>query len=150
MLKQWVLAVAAVAVLAVFILSLVPFFVNAEVFRPTIESQLSSALGREVTIGHITFAILAGSLDAEDIFIADDPEFSSIPFIQAKKLNVGVEVLPIVFHHQLHITKLNIDTPSIQLIQNAAGRWNSPALAASLNPVSHNSRVPCQILRCRS
>ena len=99
MLKQWVLAVAAVAVLAVFILSLVPFFVNAEAFRPTIESQLSSALGREVTMGHITFAILAGSLDAEDIFIADDPEFSSIPFIQAKKLNVGVEVLPIVFHH---------------------------------------------------
>ncbi len=132
MLKQWVLAVAAVAVLAVFILSLVPFFVNAEAFRPTIESQLSSALGREVTMGHITFAILAGSLDAEDIFIADDPEFSSIPFIQAKKLNVGVEVLPIVFHHTLHITKLNIDTPSIQLIQNAAGKWNFSSIGGIL------------------
>ena len=75
-------------------------------------------------MGHMTFAIMAGSLDADDISIADDPEFSNVPFIQAKKLNVGVEVLPIMFHHRVHITKLRIDTPSIQLIQNAAGTWN--------------------------
>jgi AsmA protein len=144
-LKQWVLAVAAVAVLIVFTVSLVPFFVNAEAFRPTIESELSSALGREVTMGHVTFAILAGSLDAEDIFIADDPEFSSIPFIQAKKLNVGVEVLQIVFHHRLHITRLNIDTPSIQLIQNATGKWNFSTIgstSAKPGETQQSSSVP--------
>ena len=97
MLKQWVLVVAAVIFLILFVLSLVPFFVNAEAFRPAIESQLSSALGREVTVGNLTFAIMAGSLDAEDISIADDPQYSAVPFIQAKKLNVGVEILPIVF-----------------------------------------------------
>jgi AsmA protein len=124
MLKQWVLVVLAVIFLIVFVLSLVPFVVNAEAFRSTIESELSSALGREVTMGHMTFAIMAGSLDADDLSIADDPQFSNVPFIQAKKLNVGVEVLPIVFHHRVHITKLKIDTPSIQLIQNASGTWN--------------------------
>src|ERR1700760_2280627 len=117
MLKQWVLVVLAVFFLIVFVLSLVPFVVNAEAFRSTIESQLSNALGREVTMGHMTFAIMAGSLDAEDLSIADDPQFSNVPFLQAKKLNVGVEVLPIMFRHQVHITKLKIDTPSIQLIQ---------------------------------
>ncbi len=124
MLKQWVLVVLAVIFLMVFVLSLVPFVVNAEAFRSTIESELSSALGREVTMGHMTFAIMAGSLDADDLSIADDPEFSNVPFIQAKKLNVGVEVLPIMFHHRVHITKLRIDAPSIQLIQNASGTWN--------------------------
>ena len=131
MLKQWVLIVAAVVFLIVFMLSLVPFFVNAETFRPTIESQLSTALGREVTVGKLTFSIMAGSLDAEDISIADDPQYSAVPFLQAKKLNVGVEVLPIVFHHQVHITKLNIDTPSIQLIQNASGKWNFSSIGGA-------------------
>jgi AsmA protein len=128
MVKQWVLVVAAIVFLILFMLSLVPFFVNAESFKPTIESQLSSALGREVTVGSLTFSIMAGSLDAEDISIADDPKYSAVPFIQARKLNVGVEILPIVFSHQVHITKLNIDTPSIQLIQNATGKWNFSSL----------------------
>jgi AsmA protein len=128
MLKQWVLVVAAVVFLVLFMISLVPFFVNAESFKPTIESQLSSSLGREVTVGQLTFSIMAGSLEADDISIADDPHYSAVPFIQAKKLSVGVEVLPIVFSHHVHITKLSIDTPSIQLIQNASGKWNFSSL----------------------
>ncbi len=145
MLKQWVLIVLAVIFLIVFVLSLVPFFVNAEALRPAIESQLSSALGREVTVGKLTFSIMAGSLDAEDISIADDPQYSAVPFIQAKKLNVGVEVLPIVFHHQVHITKLNIDTPSIQLIQNASGKWNFSSIgrtAAQPGATQESNSVP--------
>lgn len=135
MLKQWVLVVTAILFLTLFVLSLVPFFVNAESFKPTLESQLSDALGREVTVGNLTFSIMARSLDAEEISIADDPNYSAVPFIQAKKLNVGVEILPIVFSHQLHITRLNIDTPSIQLIQNGSGKWNFSSLGrASAQP----------------
>ena len=44
---------------------------------------------------------------------------------------MGVEILPIVFHHRAHITKLNIDTPSIQLIQNASGEWNFSSIGAN-------------------
>ena len=53
-----------------------------------------------MTVGSLTFSIMAGSLDADDISISDDPKYSSLPFIQARKLNVGVELLPIVFGHQ--------------------------------------------------
>ena len=72
---------------------------------------MSSALGREVTLGHLTFSIMAGTLVADDISIADDPAFSAVPFVQAKKLDVGVKILPIVFHHEVRITRLNIDSP---------------------------------------
>ena len=142
--KTWVLVVAGIVFLILFVVFLIPFFVNAETFRPTIESQLSSALGREVTLGKLTFSIMAGSLDAEDISIADDPRYSSVPFLQAKKLNLGVEIFPIVFHHQVHITKLNIDTPSIQLIENASGKWNFSSIGgASTQPgASQSSSVP--------
>lgn len=122
--KEWALPAAAVVLLMIFIVTLVPVFVNADTFRPTVESQLSSALGREVTMGRLTLSIMAGNLVADEIAIADDPAYSSVPFIQAKRLDVGVKILPLVFHHQVQITRLNIDTPSIQLIQNGNGKWN--------------------------
>ena len=145
MLKQWVLVVLAVIFLMVFVLSLVPFFVNAEAFRPTIESQLSSALGREVTMGRLTFAIMAGSLDADDISIADDPEFSAVPFIQAKKLNVGVEdsadrvSSPGAHHEAEHRHSLHSTNPERQREVEFLQHRGSPAQAKP------NSRVPCPI-----
>ncbi len=110
--KRWAVIGGVVVGLVLFFVLTAPFFVNAETFRPTIESQLSSALGRNVTLGKLTFSLFAGSLEAEDISIADDPTFSNVPFIQAKKLDVGVELLPFLVHHEVRITKLIIDTPS--------------------------------------
>jgi len=124
MLKQWVLVVAAVAFLLLFLLSLVPFVVNAEAFKPEIEGQLSGALGREVTLERISYSFFGGKLTAEEISIADDPTFSSVPFIQAKTLEVDIKTLPFLFGHNVRITRLDIDGASIQLIQNANGTWN--------------------------
>lgn len=129
--KRWLVFGGIAVAIALFIILLVPFFVNAETFRPAIESQLTSALGRNVTMGKLSFSLLGGSLNAEDITIADDPAFSKVPFIQAKKLDVGVEILPLVFHRQLHITNLTIDTPSIQLIEHVSGKWNYSSLGGS-------------------
>jgi AsmA protein len=139
--KEWALPAAAVVLLMIFVVTLVPVFVNADTFRPTVETQLSSSFGREVTMGRLTLSILAGNLVADDIAIADDPSFSSVPFIQAKRLDVGVEILPLVLHHQVHITRLNIDTPSIQLIQNATGKWNFSTIGGASGQ-TQSSSVP--------
>lgn len=132
--KPWMVVGLVVVGILLFLIVVVPFFVNADTFRPTVETQLSSALGRNVTLGKLSFSLLGGSLVADDIAISDDPAFSSIPFIQAKKLDVGVEVLPFLFHHQVRITKLTIDTPSIQLIQHASGKWNFSSLGGNATP----------------
>ncbi len=144
--KLWVRVVAAVAALLVLAIILVPLFVNADTFRPTLEGQLSAALGRKVTLGHLTFSLLAGSLVAEDIAIADDPTFSSVPFLQAKKFDIGVEILPFLFHHQVRITKLVIDTPSIQLIQHNNGKWNFGSIGGSSAQPSSSSQQPPTVL----
>ena len=88
--KRWVKIAAAIAALFVLVIILVPFLVNADSFRPTLENQLSSALGRKITLGHLTFSVLRGSIVASDISIADDPAFSTSPFIEAKSLSIGV------------------------------------------------------------
>lgn len=129
--KRWVVVGAAVVAVFLVVIVAVPFFLNADTFRPVLAGQLSSALGRNVTLGRLSFSLLGGSLVAENIAIADDPAFSSVPFIQAKKLDVGVEILPFLFHREVRITNLAIDAPSIQLIEHADGKWNFSSLGGS-------------------
>jgi len=129
--KRWVKIAAAIAALFVLVIILVPFLVNADSFRPTLENQLSSALGRKITLGHLTFSVLRGSIVASDISIADDPAFSTSPFIEAKSLSIGVEVAPLLFHRQVRITNLVVDSPSINLLHAANGLWNFSSIGSS-------------------
>jgi AsmA protein len=122
--KRWVRIVIAVVVLFLLVVVLVPFLVNADTFRPTLQAQLGRNMGRSVTFGRLSFSLLKGSLVAEDIAIADDPAFSNEPFLRAKSLSIGVQIAPLLFHRQLRITSFTIDTPSIRLLHAADGRWN--------------------------
>ena len=116
-----------VALLIVVAIAL-PFLVNVNSFRPQIESSLSSALGRPVKVGNLSLSIFSGSLEADQLSIADDPKFSSAPFIQAKTLRVGVELLPLIFSKQLNVTRLLIDRPEIALLRDRDGVWNFSSL----------------------
>ena len=122
--KLWVKVAAAVAVLAVVIIVAVPFFINADMFRPKIENALSISLGRKVTLGHLSFSLLQGSLIADAISVSDDPQFSSSPFLEAKQLQLGIELGQFLFHHSVHITAFVVESPSIHLIHAQNGTWN--------------------------
>lgn len=129
------MAALAIGVVLVIIF-LLPFFLNADSFRPTIEAQLSNSLGRTVTIGKLSFSLMHGSLIADEFVISDDPAFSDVPFLQAKSLDVGVEIIPVLLHHQVVITGITIDAPSIQLLQHASGMWNYASLGGKSNTAS--------------
>lgn len=115
-------------VLVVVLLIALPFFVNANAFRPTVQSKLSTALGREVAVGNLSLAIFSGSLSAEDLSIADDATFSNAPFLKARSLRVGVELVPLIFSRSLRITSLTIDKPEVVLLRSHTGEWNFASL----------------------
>ncbi len=117
----------AVAVLLLIAIAL-PFLINVNNFRPQIESNLSTTLGRPVKVGNLSLSIFSGSVGADELSIADDPKFSSSPFIQAKSLQVGVELMPLIFSKQLNVTKLVIEHPEINLLRNRDGVWNFSSL----------------------
>ena len=129
--------VVAVMLLAVITL---PFLVNVNSFRPKLESELSTALGRDVKVGNLSLSILSGSVSAENLSIADDPAFSKDAFVRAKDLKVGVEIMPLVFSKTLHVTDLTLDRPEITLLHDASGKWNFSSLGnksqASAKPAS--------------
>lgn len=128
---RWVrIAVIAVAVLLVILLAL-PFLINVNSFRPKIESELTSALGRPVTLGDLSLSLLRGTVGVENVSIADDPAFSKSPFVTAKSLKVGVELMPLIFSKTLNVTGIVLDEPKITLLKAANGTWNFSTLGGS-------------------
>ena len=116
-----------VGVLVVLLL-VAPFLIPVNSFRPTIEEKASEALGRKVQLGDLSLSLLSGSLSAKDLSIGDDPKFSSSPFLTAKSLNVGVEIMPLIFSKTLNVIGVTIDSPQVTLLRNAAGQWNYSSL----------------------
>jgi AsmA protein len=82
-------------------------------------------------VGNLGLSIFSGSVSAENLSIADDPAFSKNPFIRAKALSVGVELMPLIFSKSLHVTDLTLDRPEIVLLKSGSGKWNFSSLGSS-------------------
>jgi AsmA protein len=135
------IAAIIVAVLIVIALA-VPLFVNVNNFRPQIESNLSTALGRPVKVGNLSLSIFSGSVEADQLSIADDPKFSATPFIEARKLEVGVEIFPLIFSKQINATKIVIEHPVIALLRNREGVWNFSSLGSQASQPAKAANSP--------
>jgi AsmA protein len=134
--------IGIVVVLLIVIAIALPFLVDVNAFRPKIESTLSSALGRPAKVGNLSLSILSGSVAADQLSIADDPKFSPSPFIQAKSLKVGVELMPLIFSKQLNVTHLVIDQPQMILLRNQAGIWNFSSLGGANEAAKNQPATP--------
>jgi len=133
--KRILKIVAIVVGMLIVIAIAIPFFVDANTFRPKLESELTDALGREVKVGNLKLSVFSGSVSADDIAIADDPAFSKSPFVQAKSLKVGVELMPLIFSKTLNVTELTLNEPEIGLVKSENGEtWNFSSLGEKNTP----------------
>jgi AsmA protein len=130
----------AVGVLVVLLI-IAPFLIPVNRFRPTIEERASVALGRKVQVGDLSLSLLGGALTAKDLSIGDDPKFSSLPFLTAKSLSVGVEMMPLIFSKQLNVTGITIDEPQVTLLKNPKGDWNYSSIGSSSGGNSGGGRT---------
>src|SRR5271169_1588279 len=102
--------VLIVVVVLIVLVLVIPFLIPVNKFRPTIEEKASAALGRKVQLGNLSLSILGGSVGIDDVSISDDPKFSSAPFLTAKKVKVGVELIPLIFSKQLNVTEITVES----------------------------------------
>ena len=128
-----ILKVAAIIVGVLIVIAIaIPFFIDANTFRPTLETDLTTALGRPVKVGNLSLSLFSGSVSADDISIADDPVFSKSAFVQAKSLKVGVELIPLIFSKTLNVTELTLKQPEINLVKSENGeKWNFSSLGGN-------------------
>jgi AsmA protein len=130
--KRTLKIVGIVVALLIVIAIAIPFLIDANSFRPKIESDLTATLGRQVKVGNLSFSLLTGSVAADNISIADDAAFSKSPFVQAKSLKVGVELIPLIFSKTLNVTEMTLNEPEISLVRSADGeKWNYSSLGGN-------------------
>ena len=123
MARKIIYIVSGLIVLLLVVAVLLPFFIDANKFKPQVKSAAESALGRKVAIGNIRLALFSGGVSIEDIAISEDPKFGSGSFLKAKSVAVGVEMMPLIFSRQLHVTGVAIDQPEVTLLRAASGEW---------------------------
>src|SRR5437899_5644312 len=97
MARKLIYIIGGVVVVLLLVAVLLPFVIDANRFRPEIESSLNTALNRKVDIGNIRLSILSGGVAVEDISISDDPSFNTGPFLRAKSLSGILDFLPLIF-----------------------------------------------------
>ena len=142
--KRILKVVAIIIAILIVLVIAIPFFIDANTFKPKLESELTDALGRQVTVGNISLSIFSGGVSADNIAIADDPQYSKSPFVQAKSLKVGVEMMPLIFSRVINITELTLNDPQISLVKSPNGdKWNFSSLgtktgAAESQPAPSN------------
>jgi AsmA protein len=134
--KRWTKILLGILAFVVVVIVCIKLFVNANTFRPAIERQISDTLGRNVKLGNLSLSVLSGSLVTEEISIADDPRFSSSPFITAKKVRIGVPLRPLILSHQLNIRSFEIESPQIAMIKAANGTWNFSSIGRPTTSVA--------------
>lgn len=141
--KKVLIAIGVVIALIIIVILVLPMFINANQFKPQIETNLTSALGRKVDIGNLSLSILSGGVTVDNVSVADDPAFSKSAFLQAKQVTIGVELLPLIFSRKVEVRSFSIDQPEVTLLHAASGKWNYSTLGSGIAK-SARTRVPQQ------
>ena len=140
--RKLLLIAGAVVLFIIVVLAAVPLFVNVDRFRPQVEAQLKSALGRDVKIGKLGLSAFGGHVTAEDVAIADDPAFSQGPFITTKSVAVEASVMKLLTGGGLQVSSITLLEPQVTLIHDPTGKWNFSSLGATAAPGAKPSSAP--------
>jgi AsmA protein len=146
--RKLLLIIGSVLLALIVIAIALPFFIDVNRFRPQIEQQLQATLGRRVQIGAVHFSLVRGAVKVENTSIAEDPAFGSEPFLTAKSLDVGVEVLPLLFSKSLRMDSIALRQPQVRLIRGPGGKWNFSSLggqAASGTKAGNGSKTTTDV-----
>ncbi len=140
--KSVKIGLAVAVALPILAAAVIHHFVDANTYRPMIESRLTAALSRKVTLGDLSLSVMTGSLVANDLAIAEDPKFGQTPFLTAKQLRVGVEMKPLIFNRVLIVRSFEVVDPQIDLIRAEDGTWNFSTLSHGPGAGSQNNPQP--------
>ena len=139
--RQW-LPLIIVAVLAFAII--VPPLFNIERYQHRIADNISRSLGRPVHFSHIHLRLLPRpGFDLTDFTVDESTEFGSEPILHSSSVSASIRLLSL-WRGRLEIARIALDEPSLNLVRNAAGRWN---FASVMTQASRSTIAPTGQMR---
>jgi AsmA protein len=123
-------------VVVVLLLLLTPPLLNVNRLRRRIAESISASLGRPVHLDSVTLHLLPmPGFTLQNLVVSEDPAFGSEPIIRANSVDVTLRPSSLWRRH-VEFSTISFDTPSLNLVRNAAGEWNLQSLlmhAAQVN-----------------
>jgi uncharacterized protein involved in outer membrane biogenesis len=117
-------AVAIVAALTAFAAVIVPLAVNVDRYRPQAVAQIEAESGKRASIGRLTFRVLPRvAIRVERFTLANPNGFPQGNFVQAKTVDAALDLIQLL-HHRVTVMALKFDGLTLDILQNAEGRWN--------------------------
>jgi AsmA protein len=117
--------VGLIVIILIFLgILLVPRFANVNYYRPQIEARLRDRLGRDVSLGQMTFSFFPLGFRAENVVISELPEFrTGKPFAEIQTFYVRPELWPLL-HKEIRIKSLQLQGAKVELVRSNQGVWN--------------------------
>jgi len=123
---KWALiAVGGVVTLIILILLVLPFFVDAEKYKPLLENKVTEMTGRPFSVGgdvNLSFFPFVG-VSFSDLHLGNPPGFEATDFIYIKSFEVRVKLLPLL-SRDVQVKRFVVKEPQIVLIKSKQGRGN--------------------------
>ena len=139
------LTILGVLVVAVV---LVVVFWDWNWFKPLVEAQASSALGRRVTIGRLHVALgRVTTVSADDVAIANPADFpqqseNDNDFAKIGRLAIEADVMAYIHTRQIVLPQIEVDQPNVVARQLASGAANWNFTFGSSKPANTDSTKP--------
>src|SRR5208282_97637 len=96
--------------------------------RQTVLDKVSRALGRQLHADDIKVSLGWGIMaDVTGVQVADDPDISKKPFIEAGNVYARLELIPLLAR-RIEVTEIVLDKPVIRIVQTRDGRLNLSTL----------------------
>ena len=123
--RKLFIGLGLVVILLIGAVVALPALVPSSLYKQKITDQVSSALGRDVTInGDVKLSVLPVlKARANNVVIANPDGFSDRPFAKMDSLEARVKLFPL-FKKQVVITSFNLVRPVISLEKTKTGQMN--------------------------
>jgi len=130
--------------LAVLILLgvLLPPLISITHYRSRVAGALSRAIGRDVTVGHVSLRLLPQpGVTLRDFVVREDPRFGAEPMLRASEV-VATLRLSSMWRGRFEVATLSLKEPSLNLVRSADGHWNIESLLqrAAQTPVAPTTK----------
>lgn len=130
--KWAIMAGGGIFVLIIIILLLIPSFVDLQKFRAQVESQVSKALGRTVSLkGDLSFSVFPwAGISLSGFSVENPPGFAEKEFLKIESFEVRVKLIPLLSKN-IQAKGFILKKPMIFLEKNKEGVGNWEGIGKS-------------------
>jgi hypothetical protein len=129
--KRKRLWLALAAGLAILIVLIVPPLVSVSHYKTQIVHLISASLGRPARASAVQVRLLPRpGFILYDLTVEEDPAYGAEPIFHASEVTASIRLLSL-WRGRLEIDSISADEASLNVVRNAAGRWNLDSILRS-------------------